>query len=116
MHWLIEILLGCSHRRLTFPMTARKLFGREQIYVCCLTCGAQFEYRWKDMKIGSRLEEQVYQRPSNAAHRWPKCQCGGVAVTNASGEITRTCIRCGRIVRPIYPPNEQTEEELAVEG
>ena len=31
--------------------------------------------------------------------KWPPCKCGGVAVSNASGELTRTCIRCGAIVR-----------------
>ena len=34
---------------------------------------------------------------------WPKCTCGGVAVTNASGDITRTCIRCGKIVKASDP-------------
>jgi len=32
---------------------------------------------------------------------WPKCRCGGIAVDNASGGITRTCIRCGAIVNPL---------------
>src|ERR1700733_11147365 len=31
--------------------------------------------------------------------KWPRCKCGGAAVTNASGDLTRTCIRCGKIVR-----------------
>lgn len=31
---------------------------------------------------------------------FPRCKCGGVATTNASGDITRTCIRCGAIVKP----------------
>ena len=35
---------------------------------------------------------------------WPRCDCGGIAVTNASGDITRTCIRCGKIVRRSQPP------------
>lgn len=32
--------------------------------------------------------------------KWPRCEkCGGVAVSNASGDITRTCIHCGSIVK-----------------
>lgn len=32
---------------------------------------------------------------------WPKCICGGVPVYNASGDLSRTCISCSKIVRPI---------------
>jgi len=48
--------------------------------------------------------------------QWPRCQCGGIAVDNSSGNITRTCIRCGAIVRPAYPPSEQMAEELLASG
>ena len=37
--------------------------------------------------------------PDKDAKQWPRCTCGGVAVSNASGDITRTCIRCGKIVK-----------------
>lgn len=44
---------------------------------------------------------------------WPRCsKCGGVAVTNASGDATRTCIRCGGIVHPNAPnPTEPATQE-----
>ena len=29
---------------------------------------------------------------------WPRCACGGIAAKNASDDLTRTCIRCGKIV------------------
>jgi hypothetical protein len=32
--------------------------------------------------------------------RFPKCECGGIGVSNASGDITRTCIRCGAVIGP----------------
>ncbi len=36
---------------------------------------------------------------------WPRCECGGVATTNASDDITRTCIRCGGIVQLLASSN-----------
>lgn len=48
--------------------------------------------------------------------QWPKCECGGVAAVNASGDITRTCIRCGSIVKPQYPSNEEMATALIAGG
>lgn len=48
--------------------------------------------------------------------KWPRCECGGVAVPNASGDITRTCIRCGKIVPPQYPSNEEMLQALLASG
>jgi hypothetical protein len=42
---LLSLLLGCRHRRTTFPMTAG---GRT--YVCCVSCGREFEYDWRAMR------------------------------------------------------------------
>jgi hypothetical protein len=44
----------------------------------------------------SRLREVQSQGNPDV---WPRCVCGGVAVSNASGDLTRTCIRCGKIVK-----------------
>jgi len=46
-----------------------------------------------------------------AQERFPKCMCGGIAVTNASGDITRTCIRCGSVVFPIARKETPVAEE-----
>ncbi len=40
---------------------------------------------------------------------WPLCDCGGIATSNASGDITRTCIRCGKIVRQLTAAKLLTE-------
>lgn len=48
--------------------------------------------------------------------KWPKCRCGGVAVYNASGDISRTCIRCGSIVNPNYPSNDAMGRDLVAGG
>lgn len=48
--------------------------------------------------------------------QWPKCECGGVATSNGSGDITRTCIRCGEIIKPQYPSNEEMAKDLIASG
>ena len=42
---LLFLLLGCRHRRTTFPLTA----GR-RTYVCCLSCGREIDYDWHTMR------------------------------------------------------------------
>jgi hypothetical protein len=44
-----------------------------------------------------------------ATKTWPKCVCGGIAVDNASGDITRTCIRCGSIIKPLSTPKARLQ-------
>lgn len=51
-------LLGCSHRRTTFPITlqAAAILGGQQsaemeTYVVCLACGRHFAYDWTKMRI-----------------------------------------------------------------
>lgn len=41
--------------------------------------------------------------PEPPAPIWPRCECGGVGTINASGGITRTCIRCGKTIQPEPP-------------
>jgi hypothetical protein len=47
---------------------------------------------------------------------FPKCECGGIALDNASGDITRTCIRCGRIVKPLSPQDAVPEINTATDN
>ena len=53
---LLNTLFGCSHRRITFPLTpGRKMATsthRHGTYVVCLDCGQEFGYDWKEMRIG----------------------------------------------------------------
>jgi RNase P subunit RPR2 len=53
---LLNTLFGCSHGRITFPLTpSRKMAtstNRHGTYVVCLDCGQEFRYDWKEMRIG----------------------------------------------------------------
>ena len=49
---LWDALFGCCHPRTTFPMTKER-----RTYVVCLTCGDEFNYDWKRMKIGSPIPQ-----------------------------------------------------------
>jgi hypothetical protein len=57
---LLNALLGCSHRRTTFPITPARKAGfspagggpRHGTYVVCLDCGKEFGYDWTEMRIG----------------------------------------------------------------
>ena len=41
MNWLVEILLGCSHPKLSWP---RGPEGR--LHRTCLSCGVRLKYHW----------------------------------------------------------------------
>jgi hypothetical protein len=58
MFGFVTSLFGCTHRRCTFPITARKpvAFPSEEkpqstTYIVCLDCGKEFPYDWKQMKV-----------------------------------------------------------------
>ena len=61
----IDSLFGCSHKRITFPITIKtgqkraKANGPQGTYVVCLDCGGEFAYDWKEMKILGRRENTV---------------------------------------------------------
>lgn len=59
----IDTLFGCSHKRITFPITIRQKRARTTTptgtYVVCLDCGGEFEYDWKEMKVLGRRENEV---------------------------------------------------------
>ena len=46
----------CRHTRTTFPMTPRSGIRAGRTYVTCLNCGADFDYDWKNMKLGSQID------------------------------------------------------------
>jgi hypothetical protein len=58
IHSLLSMVLGCSHKRTTFPLTPSRnselsAEARRGTYVVCLNCGKEFDYNWKEMRIGS---------------------------------------------------------------
>ena len=76
MSSLLNALFGCSHQRTTFPLTPTrkvgKSGGRNGTYVVCLDCGKEFDYDWKEMRIGEPVSVRVPASPQKAlspAHR-----------------------------------------------
>ena len=88
----------------TLEADNRRLF--EHIIAISTTAGnrslSEMELRAKIIGVcHSALQpSRVQSGATDSARTWPKCRCGGVVVTNASDDITRTCIRCGAIVKP----------------
>jgi hypothetical protein len=79
MSWWGELLaafLGCPHRRMSVPLTPK---ASRRTYVVCLECGKEFEYSWKEMKVG-RTSKAFYVERSKAE---------AVPLTG-TGEIPRT--------------------------
>jgi hypothetical protein len=61
---LIDSLFGCSHKRITFPITIKRAKRAETgtspgTYVVCLDCGGEFDYDWKGMKVLGRRDQVV---------------------------------------------------------
>ena len=59
---LLNSLFGCSHRRITFPLTPGRKTAysapgatRNGTYVVCLDCGKEFAYNWDEMRVGVTL-------------------------------------------------------------
>jgi len=64
MNSLLNSLFGCSHRRTTFPITPARRAGfsnsnNKGTYVVCLDCGKEFDYNWKEMKLGQPVDPVV---------------------------------------------------------
>ena len=53
----LNMLFGCSHKQLSFPITVRGVGRRSQAasvtgtYVVCLECGQEFPYDWNEMRV-----------------------------------------------------------------
>jgi len=58
---LFNSLFGCSHNRTTFPLTPSRRTqlssepSRQGTYVVCLDCGKEFDYNWKEMRVGNAV-------------------------------------------------------------
>lgn len=68
---LIDLLFGCSHKSLSFPMTRRRSAAGAitGTYVVCLECGKEFAYDWQRMKmLDSPSQSKVLRaKPAKAA-------------------------------------------------
>lgn len=53
----LDVLFGCSHKRLSFPITVRGARRRNPAasvtgtYVVCLDCGQEYPYDWEKMEL-----------------------------------------------------------------
>ncbi len=56
---IFQTVFGCSHRRLTRPITRVRKPGitAGETSVVCLDCGKEFVYDWNHMKIGKPVEK-----------------------------------------------------------
>ena len=61
---VFDILFGCSHKRVSFPIT-RKAGQRRSAaalqtgtYIVCLDCGREFAYDWQQMRVLSTREQR----------------------------------------------------------
>jgi len=71
---LIDSIFGCAHHRTTFPITPsrntkRPEGARRGTYIVCLDCGKEFDYNWKEMRIGGPSMPPVETLPIHAEHR-----------------------------------------------
>jgi len=64
--WILNALMGCSHRKTTFPLTPRPKLGAGSTYVVCLDCGAEFEYDWQNMRIRKPLQKLLPKKVEEA--------------------------------------------------
>jgi hypothetical protein len=58
LHSFFEMVFGCSHKRTTFPQTARG-----GVYVACLDCGQEFAYDWNAMQVGKPVTARTNVQP-----------------------------------------------------
>ncbi|HEX4278562.1 MAG TPA: hypothetical protein VHZ74_24570 [Bryobacteraceae bacterium] len=71
---LFNSLFGCAHNRTTFPLTPSRRTkisdnSRKGTYVVCLDCGKEFDYNWKEMRIGSPVGKlPIAQAEQRVAH------------------------------------------------
>ena len=65
---VLDMLFGCWHKRISFPMTRKAAQQRpgesrqSRTYIVCLDCGTEFAYDWKQMRVLSAQEQ------SSSAH------------------------------------------------
>lgn len=69
---LLNSLFGCSHNRTTFPLTPSRRTqlsyeaSRQGTYVVCLDCGKEFDYNWKEMRVGNAVAAPAVVAQTNS--------------------------------------------------
>jgi hypothetical protein len=69
---LLNSLFGCSHNRTTFPLTPSRRTqlsseaSRQGTYVVCLDCGKEFDYNWKEMRVGNAVVAHAVVAQTNS--------------------------------------------------
>ena len=54
---LFNLLFGCSHKRISRPVTPRKdSVGPRDTYVVCFECGKHLAYDLQTMRLGKELK------------------------------------------------------------
>jgi hypothetical protein len=61
---ILDVLFGCTHGHISFPITIKKGARSRAAfptgtYVVCLDCGREMPYDWKQMKIVRGAPERV---------------------------------------------------------
>ena len=77
IHFLMNLITGCSHKRTTFPFTQvhnpRHLPPSgdtcSRTYVVCLDCGKEFSYNWREMRIEKQAPIPAKVAPDRLADR-----------------------------------------------
>ena len=63
---LLNVLFGCWHNNLSFPLTVRSSSRRSAAasltgtYVVCLDCGKEFAYNWHEMRIVNAKNSEAH--------------------------------------------------------
>ena len=73
---LIDMLFGCRHKQVSFPMTSKRGSRRSAAasltgtYVVCLECGKEFPYDWSGMKIIDHPPVPTEHIAANPSESW----------------------------------------------
>jgi hypothetical protein len=67
---LFSTIFGCAHNRTTFPLTPSRKAKvpegeRKGTYIVCLDCGKEFDYNWKEMRIGDPVGQPPIAHPEH---------------------------------------------------
>ena len=77
---LLDMLFGCWHKNLSFPITKRAGQRRTPAasttgtYVVCLDCGKEFAYDWKEMKVLNAHPRRKEALAAKAAESYGKSE------------------------------------------
>lgn len=85
MSFRLRLLLGCSHKHYTFPLTPKAgprrpaVAGVTGTYVVCLDCAQEIPYDWREMKL---ITSQSHERLASECSAEVVRPCGLDHVTS----------------------------------